>query len=234
MSGEISVDKYPGGRGKLFRSTQGIIYISSRGVVTALGYDIKNIGIISPFDSINIKALIVGGVEIDDSLARKHRHTGGLFGHCFQEVGRDIIYVPLLVPDKPKIYQPISLSKIVLNYITKNLHRKKFKALPSKFQKRINFCFELNDKQNKLSKMKLENETSILKLENSYLHKTKEIHDRYSQAISLADNISNMETDSLELSHSLATMVLKETNDKMEAKILAEIGKLEISILKSS
>ncbi len=237
--GQISVDRYPGNEGKLFRTLKGIIYTSSNEGVTALGHDIKNIGIISPFHSINTRALIEEGVKIDDSLARKHRHTGGLSGHCFQKIGRNIIYVHLLNPlsvlsISPKIYQPVSLSKIVLNYIIKHLHREKFnfKVLPVKFQKRVKIHFKLNDMRNRLNKNRLENETSILKSENLYLHKTKEINDHYSQAISLADDILIRETNSLELAHSLVIEVLKETNDKMEAKILIEMSKLEISILK--
>ena len=228
MSGEISVDRYPGNNGKLFRSLQGIIYISSKNVISALGHDAKNVGIISPFNSDGIKALVEEGVKIDDSLARASEYMGGLSGHRFQSIDGEIICIrkePLVLVTPDLVRQPVSLSKRVLDYIIKNHRQEKFNLglLPLKLKSVITLRLKLRDKQSELEKIRIGNETLMIYLTHQHINKIHANELIYSQRAAQLEN-----------DHSHATEKLKNTADKMEAEMLAEIGKLEISILKSS
>ena len=97
--GEISVSKYPGDLGELYRSPEGLIYASASEGVTAIGFDGGNIGIILPFKPENM-GLINSGVHINDALAKQYAAQGGLRAAQLNSSGQ-------LVTDTSKVSIPI-------------------------------------------------------------------------------------------------------------------------------
>ncbi len=197
MSGrnsEITVLQYPGDEGVLYRTPQGIVYTSTDKGVIALGHDVNDTEIISPFDSVNMKALVDKNVKIDDSLARESRSTGGLSARCFKSVNGMVIYSPtnplLIHIFPPIIYQPISLVKRVFDYIVKSPNRMWFnlEKLPPKMKNHINFCVELNGKREELSVAERNYTTSIGKLETSYHVRKIGMQDNHRQRLLTLNN----------------------------------------------
>ena len=240
-NGEISVSKYPGDKGVLYRTPQGIVYTSTDKGVIALGHDVNDTEIISPFDSVNMKALVDKDVEIDDSLARKSRSTGGLSAHCFKSVNGTVIHVIYVPPSlihifPPIIYQPISLVKRVFDYIVKSPNRMWFnlEKLPPKMKNHINFCVELNGKREELSVAERNYTTSIGKLETSYHVRKIGMQDNHRQRLLTLNNTFSVRIEGLESEHFVAVKELKEASADVDLKIVTEIRKLELSISKYS
>ena len=233
MSGEIHVERYPGNDGKLYRDGKGIVYKGTNEGVTALGYDDENIGIILPIDSDGMRALVPEGVDIDSSLARECKLTGGLSASCFQAVGGVILYVPinpLLIPEiPPMIYQPVSLYKRVCDYIVENRNWVEFNlgSLPVKTKNYITLHLKLSDKQEELTGIEYNNDTLIVKFETSYLDKMEEINSTHLQHIFMMNRKFTIDTRKLEDEHFRAMKELKKIAADKKAKILSEISELK-------
>ena len=86
-SSEICVSQYPGDKGVLFRTPEGLIYATTSEGVTTIGFDGGNSGIILPFRPENM-GLINPDVHVNDSLAKQYAAHGGLQANQLNSAGQ--------------------------------------------------------------------------------------------------------------------------------------------------
>ena len=207
---DITVARYPNDKGKLFRSAEGIIYTALDYKVIALGCDFKNIGVIFPLDTPNLKLLVHKGVPIDDSLARQYKFSGGL-------LAREIIVTSKSI--RLPISQPISLFERVFNYIIKSQESENFdlKSLPQKLKMGINSRIELDKMWTKLHEIIEQNVESTVLLTKRHDQEIKELHVQHDQEI-------------LNLQSRQEQEKFDNSTDQKEDKILSRIRELELLI----
>nr|QBK90972.1 MAG: hypothetical protein LCPAC201_02730 [Pithovirus LCPAC201] len=209
MTTELVVARYPNDKGKLFRSTGGIIFADFSSKIIVVGCDFKNVGVISPLDSSDLKLLARIIVPINDSLARQYKSSGLL--------AREIIVTPKSI--RLPISQPISLFERVFNYIIKNQESEKFnlKSLPQKLKMGINSRIELDKMWTKLHEIIEQNVESTVLLTKRHDQEIKELHVQHDQEI-------------LNLQSRQEQEKFDNSTDQKEDKILSRIRELELLI----
>nr|QBK90971.1 MAG: hypothetical protein LCPAC201_02720 [Pithovirus LCPAC201] len=218
---DITVARYPNDKGKLFRSAEGIIYTALDYKVIALGCDFKNIGVIFPLDTPNLKLLVHKGVPIDDSLARQYKFSGGL-------LAREIIVTSKSI--RLPISQPISLFERVFNYIIKNQESKNFdlKLLPRKIKTAINSRIELDKMWTKLQEIMKQKEESTVLLTKLHYQEMKELHVQHDQEIK--ELLVRHDQKILNLQSRQDQEKLDNSTDQKENEILDRISELKRTI----